>query len=249
MTVTDAELAWVTTALDVVFPDVHGHERTVVTQDTSLDCRRTRLYGVGLTDFVQTWGLRARGTEMVVPPQLFTAPLPVVAAYLRSLFQAEGYLSARETSTLVGLDMIGEELIRGVQGLLARFGIFARVSRKVEKREDRHDLWCIRIQNAGDRRAFADEIGFVDPVKARSSSAPSTCPGAPPAPSSAWRSPAWSRAAPWRSMTSRPSPASTCRRTCGCTTASSSRSTTRWTPSSTGTRRRGRSSRAAPAPA
>jgi ribonucleoside-diphosphate reductase alpha chain len=166
MTVTDAELAWVTQALDAVFPDVHRHERTVETQDTSLDCRRTRLYGVGLTEFVETWGLRARGTEMVVPPQLFTAPLPVVAAYLRSLFQAEGYVSARERSTLVGLDMIGEELIRGVQALLARFGIFARVGRKVEKREDRHDLWGIRIQNAGDRRAFADEIGFIDPIKA-----------------------------------------------------------------------------------
>jgi ribonucleoside-diphosphate reductase alpha chain len=166
MTVTDAELSWVTKALDLVFPDVHRHERTVVTQDTSLDCRRTRLYGVGLTDFVETWGLRARGTGMVVPPQLFTAPLPVVAAYLRSLFQAEGYVSARESSTLVGLDMIGEELIRGVQALLARFGIFARVGRKAEKREDRHDLWGIRIQNAGDRRAFADEIGFLDPIKA-----------------------------------------------------------------------------------
>jgi ribonucleoside-diphosphate reductase alpha chain len=166
MTVTDAELAWVTQALDVVFPDVHRHERAVVTQDTSLDCRRTRLYGVGLTEFVETWGLRARGTAMVVPPQVFTAPLPVVAAYLRSLFQAEGYVSARESSTLVGLDMIGEDLIRGVQALLARFGIFARVGRKAEKRKDRHDLWGIRIQNAGDRRTFADEIGFVDPVKA-----------------------------------------------------------------------------------
>jgi ribonucleoside-diphosphate reductase alpha chain len=103
---------------------------------------------------------------MVVPPALFTAPLPVVAAYLRSLFQAEGYVSARQASTLVGLDMICEELIRGIQALLARFGIFARVGRKTEKRPDRHDLWGIRIQNAGDRRAFADEIGFLDPLKA-----------------------------------------------------------------------------------
>ncbi|HEX3899329.1 MAG TPA: vitamin B12-dependent ribonucleotide reductase, partial [Mycobacteriales bacterium] len=166
MTVTDAELAWVTKALDVVFPDVHRHERCVVTQDTSLDCRRTRLYGAELSEFVETWGLRARGIDMVVPHRLFTAPLPVVAAYLRSLFQAEGYVSARERSTLVGLDMIGEELVRGVQALLARFGIFARVGRKIERRDNRHDLWGIRIQNAGDRRIFADEIGFVDPVKA-----------------------------------------------------------------------------------
>ena len=33
---------------------------------------------------------------MSVPAQLYTAPLPVVAAYLRSLFQAEGYVSVRD---------------------------------------------------------------------------------------------------------------------------------------------------------
>ena len=179
MTVSAAELAWVTDALDVVFPAVHRHERSVPTQDTALDCRRTRLYGVGLTEFVQTWQLRARGTDMEVPAQLYAAPLPVVAAYLRSLFQAEGYVAAREQSTLVALDMISEKLIRGVQALLARFGIFARVARKAEKRADRHDLWGIRIQNAGDRRIFADEIGFVDPVKAAKLEASFDLPGRP----------------------------------------------------------------------
>ncbi|WP_410632576.1 vitamin B12-dependent ribonucleotide reductase [Amycolatopsis sp. cmx-4-83] len=165
MTVNDAELSWVRNALDRVFPDVHRHERAVETQDETLDCRRTRLYGNVLENFVEAWGLRARGVDMAVPEFLYTAPLPVVAAYLRSIFQAEGYVSARERSTLVALDMIGEELVRGLQQLLARFGIFARVGRKKESRPDRHDLWGIRIQNAGDRRIFADEIGFVDPVK------------------------------------------------------------------------------------
>ncbi len=166
MTVTDAELAWVTASLDAVFPDVHRHERRVKTLRDDLDCRRTRLYGNVLEDFVSRWDLRTRGVDQVVPEHLFTAPLPVVAAYLRSLFQAEGYVSARERSTLVGLDMISEQLVRGVQALLSRFGIFARVGRKAEKREDRHDLWGIRIQNDGDRRIFADEIGFIDPLKA-----------------------------------------------------------------------------------
>src|SRR5262249_7177354 len=130
MTVNDDELAWVTNALDRVFPDAHRHERMVQTKDTSLDCRRTRLYGKHLRPFVERWGLLARGTEMTVPSKLFAAPLPVVAAYLKSLFQAEGYVSARERSTLVALDMISEELVRGLQSLLSRFGIFARVSYK-----------------------------------------------------------------------------------------------------------------------
>ena len=166
MTVTDAELAWVTEALDLLFPGVHRHERHVSTQDERLDCRRTRLYGEVLRDFVDRWDLLARGTEMTVPRQLFTAPLPVVAAYLKSIFQAEGFVSARKSSTVVEVDMISEQLIRGMQQLLLRFGIYSRVGFKPDARADRHGCWTLRIQSAGDRRIFADAIGFVDPVKA-----------------------------------------------------------------------------------
>ncbi|MFI7130492.1 vitamin B12-dependent ribonucleotide reductase [Nonomuraea sp. NPDC050153] len=166
MTVTPAELAWVTKALDSVFPDVHRKERRVETQDHTLDCRRTRVYGSVLETFVDKWDLRARGTEMDVPARLFAAPLPVVAAYLRSVFQAEGFVGEREKSTVVEVDMISEKLIRGMQRLLLRFGIYARVGFKKDKREDRKGCWTLRIQSAGDRRVFADEIGFIDPVKA-----------------------------------------------------------------------------------
>jgi ribonucleoside-diphosphate reductase alpha chain len=166
MTVTDAELAWVTEALAHVFPGVHRHERTVETQSAELDCRRTRLYGESLRDYVARWDLLTRGTDMVVPERLFTAPLPVVAAYLRSIFQAEGFVSSRSASTVVEVDMISERLIRGIQQLLLRFGIFARVGFKKDSRADRKGCWTVRVQSAGDRRIFADEIGFIDPVKA-----------------------------------------------------------------------------------
>jgi ribonucleoside-diphosphate reductase alpha chain len=166
MTVTDAELEWVTGELDRVFPEVHRHERSVVTQNKGLDCRRTRLYGEGLRSYVERWDLLTRGADMVVPERLYSAPLPVVAAYLRSIFQAEGFVSARSASTVVEVDMIPERLIRGVQQLLLRFGIFARVGFKPDARDTRKGCWTVRIQTAGDRRIFADEIGFVDPAKA-----------------------------------------------------------------------------------
>ena len=166
MTVTDSELAWVTESLDLLFSGVHRHERHVSTQDERLDCRRTRLYGEVLRDFVDRWNLLTRGIEMAVPRQLFTAPLPVVAAFLKSVFQAEGFVSARKSSTVVEVDMISEQLIRGMQQLLLRFGIYSRVGFKPDARADRHGCWTLRIQSAGDRRIFADAIGFVDPVKA-----------------------------------------------------------------------------------
>ncbi len=144
MTVNDAELQWVTRHLDALFPTAHRKERSVVTQDASLDCRRTRIYGQSiLGDFVERWGLRTRGVDMVVPERLFTAPLPVVAAYLRSIFQAEGFVSRRTSSTLVSVDMISEQLIRGIQKLLLRFGIFSRVGFKRDARENRHGCWSV----------------------------------------------------------------------------------------------------------
>ena len=75
-------------------------------------------------------------------------------------------MSARQASTVVEVDMISEQLIRGMQQLLLRFGIYARVGFKADARQDRHGCWTLRVQSAGDRRLFADAIGFIDPVKA-----------------------------------------------------------------------------------
>src|SRR6266568_2576127 len=162
----EAESAWVTAALDEVFPGIHRHERPVTTQDTRRDCRRTRLYGEDLRHYIERWDLLVGGVDMAVPDRLYTAPLPVVAAYLKSVFQAEGFVSARQSSTVVEVDMISERLIRGMQSLLLRFGIYARVGFKKDARSERKGCWTLRIQTAGDRRFFADEIGFIDPVKA-----------------------------------------------------------------------------------
>jgi ribonucleoside-diphosphate reductase alpha chain len=165
MTVTDAEHRWVTEALNEVFPGVHRHQRHVDTVDTSLDCRRTRLYGRELNEFVERWDLRTRGLAMTVPPQLFTAPLPVVRAYLRSIFQAEGYVSVKERGAVVAVDMISEGLVRGLQALLTQVGIFSRVRFKADSRPDRKGCWSLSIRTRGDRITFANEVGFIDPKK------------------------------------------------------------------------------------
>ncbi|MGH9134616.1 MAG: adenosylcobalamin-dependent ribonucleoside-diphosphate reductase, partial [Ilumatobacteraceae bacterium] len=165
MTVTDAERAWVLDHVARVFPDVHLHERRVDTLDPSLDCRRIRLYGEVLRPFVDKWGLLARGAEMVVPEQLYRAPLPVVATYLRSLFQADGYVSVRERAAVVGLDLVGEQHVRGVQSLLSRFGIFSRVRRRHDPRADHQGGWTLSVRPLADRDLFAAELPFIDERK------------------------------------------------------------------------------------
>ena len=183
MTVTASEREWVLAAIDRVFPEVHRHERSVETFDPSLDCRRIRLYGDVLTDFVERWGLRSRGAEMTVPEHLFAAALPEVVAYLRSLFQAEGSVTLKERGAVISVDMISEGIIRGAQALLTRLGIFSRVRFKADHRENRKGCWSLAIRTLADRRTFADEIGFVDERKARQLEDSLDLPGQPSRPS------------------------------------------------------------------
>ena len=61
-----------------------------------LDGKRIRLYGCAVVGLHPEVEPAARWRSMDVPAQLFEAPLPVVAAYLRSIFQAEGFVSARD---------------------------------------------------------------------------------------------------------------------------------------------------------
>ncbi len=177
MTVTPDERAWVNKAIDVVFSSVHSHERRVETKNKELDCRRLRLHGEALRPFVEKWALRDRGVSMTVPERLYTAPLPVVTAYLRSLFQAEGYVTVGERSASIGMDMISEGIVRGAQALLGRYGIFSRVRFKADKRADRKGCWSLTIRTLPDRMAFADAIGFVDERKAAKLEASLALPG------------------------------------------------------------------------
>ena len=65
--------------------------------------QRIRIYGEVVRDFVERWGLLERGTEIRVPSRLWTASYDEICAYLRSIFQADGYVSsARDERRGVG---------------------------------------------------------------------------------------------------------------------------------------------------
>ncbi len=160
---TDDEFNWIIENLDVAFPDVHRKVREADTQSTRV--RRIRLYGEVLREFVERWGLLARGTEMRVPPRIFTSSHDEIAAYLRSLFQADGYVSVRRDgdceNARVAFAVIGERWTEDVQLLLGTLGIYSRRTQKREKRTDRHDLHEVAISIGSERARFAELIGFV----------------------------------------------------------------------------------------
>ena len=165
----DEEQAWVEEHLDVAFPGVHRHVRDADTEHTPV--RRIRLYGEVLRDFVEVWGLLERGTDIRVPERLWTASRDEVVAYLRSIFQAEGYVTVRrergEESGRVAMAVIGERWTEDVQLLLGMLGIYSRRARKSEPRENRHDLHEVGIGIGSERARFAELIGFISPAKQR----------------------------------------------------------------------------------
>jgi ribonucleoside-diphosphate reductase alpha chain len=160
---TDDEFDWINENLDVALPDVHRKVREADTQKTRV--RRIRLYGEVLRPFVERWGLLARGTEMRVPQRLFTSSHDEIAAYLKSLFQADGYVSLRRDggceNARVAFAVIGERWTEDVQLLLGALGIYSRRTQKHEKRSDRYDLHEVAISIGSERARFAELIGFV----------------------------------------------------------------------------------------
>jgi ribonucleoside-diphosphate reductase alpha chain len=165
----DDECLSVLDNLHVALPGVHFHVRDVPAQDERLTVRRVRLYGELLRPFVERWGLLARGTEIRVPSRLFTASLDEVVAYLRSIFQADGYVSVRRDngceSARVGFAVIGDRWSEDVQLLLNTVGIYSRRLRKPQRRSDRHEMHEVAIGMASERARFAELIGFVGATK------------------------------------------------------------------------------------
>jgi ribonucleotide reductase alpha subunit len=164
-TVTEEEHDWVQRHLQVVFPGVHQHVRTFRTEDAMLTGRRIRLYGEVLRSFVESWGLLARRHELRVPSRLWNASNETVAAYLRSVFQADGYVTVQGGSGRVAVAVISERWTEDLQILLLRLGIYSRRLRKAEARTDRSDLYEVQISMRSERAAFCSKVGFLSRKK------------------------------------------------------------------------------------
>jgi len=167
LVVNDEERAWVEQHLDIVFPAVHRKVRDADTLEVPV--QRIRLCGEVLGDFVDRWNLLERDVDMTVPCALWTASHEEISAYLRSIFQADGYMTVRREkgceSGRVGFTVIGERWTEDIQILLGVLGIYSRRTHKVERRADRHDLHEVWIGIGSERARFAELIGFVDSRK------------------------------------------------------------------------------------
>ncbi len=133
--------------------------------------------------YLEALGVKVvKAPEKTVPWSIDQAPQHIVAAFLRGLFDADGCAVLNtEKGSYVGLGSSSPQLLRGVQQLLATFGIVSRIYRTRtasdtpgfeyttvggEQRQyaSRTDMYDLRISGAGIAR-FGEQIGFSVPHK------------------------------------------------------------------------------------
>ncbi len=168
MTINKDEFEFVLERVERVFPNVHYHVRHVDAKAAGLDVRRIRLYGEPLRPFVETYELLRTTADLHVPSAIRAAGRQAQAAYLSSLFQADGTVTLRTRhcrTAEVGLTTTSAPLARGVLALLLNLGIYARIHRWVDPRENRRVPYTVLIGYAEARARFRELIGFVSGEK------------------------------------------------------------------------------------
>ncbi len=172
MTCDDEEFEYLLPHINRIFEGVQRHVRICETQSRNLLVRRIRLYGEPLRSFVESYGLLQSGLDMRIPAPVRAGGQGVAAAWLKSLFQADG--TARRhpgvnDSFEVVLGSISESLVRDTQQLLANMGIYSRLQPcqpyQEASREDRKTYWQLSIGCRSERQKYADLVGFVSTVK------------------------------------------------------------------------------------
>ena len=112
---------------------------------------------VGMRKFLSDLGFQlgtARDAKMV-PWSILQSPRPVVQAFLRGLFEADGGVEAGGKT--VSFSTASGRLAREVQTLLLNLGVVSRIKPKTIKDKV---YWLLSVQGRRSRLAFAELVGF-----------------------------------------------------------------------------------------
>ncbi len=123
---------------------------------------------------------RSRSADKHIPWSIFEAPKPIVAAFLRGLYDADGCVRWGDTTRYVGLASSSNELLRDVQQLLDTFGIHGSIYTTARKnphnfeyttKDGEHRTYTssthmhdLRIMGR-DLERFFDAVGFELAIK------------------------------------------------------------------------------------
>lgn len=141
--------------VETLFGHVTRYEKKASTNSVDLVINHTLLRHV----MYDGLGMRDGSGRKRVPGFIFTAPKPVVAAFLRGYFTGDGTFSQK----YIEATTISRELAADVVTLLQYFGIAARIRHKVERKGN--PAFRVRFLWSKFLRTFADEIGFIDDAR------------------------------------------------------------------------------------
>lgn len=162
--VTPEEQQWIESHIQIVFPSMHSKTRITFTK-AGTPITRIRLYGEHLKPFIEKYDLLKRRKDIHVPDPILKGTAELIAAYLKSIFQSEGFVHVWNTSARVAMDTISEKWMHQIQFLLYNLGIYSKVRCKKEKRENRQDLYEVDISVGSERQKFAQRVGFLSKEK------------------------------------------------------------------------------------
>ena len=112
---------------------------------------------------------RVLSVEKTIPHSILSGNYDVVATFLRSYFEGDGYVSEKN----VGCCSKSYNLMHEIQLLLLRFGIVSSVNRKVsklsytDKYPNGYESWRLNIDGLNVLK-YAEHVGFVSPKKKKS---------------------------------------------------------------------------------
>src|SRR5690606_9958205 len=161
ITVNDDEYAFVSNLFEKIF----GTYKTVVRKSVNELYRIVKYDSKNVDSYVSQYELDQHSINAHIPQIILQGSLPEKAAFLRSLFQADGTVRIRtengRNSGDIVLTTISEALAQEVQMLLLTMGIYSNVSICRDKREDRHPSYQLTIAYDSERRKFGELIGFI----------------------------------------------------------------------------------------
>jgi ribonucleoside-diphosphate reductase alpha chain len=152
-----------------LFTSIFGTHKTVVRKNVDSLYRIVKYDSKNADPFVEEYQLAQTSLTAFVPDVIMKGSLVEKAAFLRSLFQADGTARLRNedgrNSGDIVLTTISEELAHGVQVLLLSLGIYSNVSPVNDSRSDRHKSFQVIIAYFSERVKYEQLIGFVSSEK------------------------------------------------------------------------------------
>ncbi len=127
-------------------------------------CNVLRFDNRGLADFFRTYWSTV---EKKVPTPILMSPNTVIAAFLRGLFEGDGYARAGRQYYGVFLKSKHRKLMEEVQTALLRFGIASRIhgGPYVTKGGKDSASYVLAIRGKESVRKFSDDVGFISERK------------------------------------------------------------------------------------